>query len=81
MSDLPTSSVLRPTATQLPIEWYFDPQVYELERRLLFDQGPGYLGHELMVPNVGDYHVIDEQGQGRVLVRNAQGIEIGRAHV
>ena len=76
MSDLPTSSVLRPTATQLPIEWYFDPQIYALERRLLFDQGPGYLGHELMVPKVGDYHVIDWQDEGRALVRNEHGIEL-----
>ena len=76
MSDLPTSSVLRPTATQLPIEWYFDPHIYELEKRLLFDQGPGYLGHELMVPNAGDYQVIDWQDAGRALVRNEHGIEL-----
>ncbi len=75
MSDLSTTA-LHASTTQLPISWYFDPNIYQLERRLLFDQGPGYVGHELMVPNVGDYHVLDWMDQGKVLVRDQHGIQL-----
>jgi len=27
-------------------DWYFDPRVAEIERKLLFEGGPGYVGHE-----------------------------------
>src|SRR6266704_2929813 len=58
MSDLPSSRTLTPNTSQLPVSWYFDPQVFELEQKQLFASGPGYVGHELMVPNTGDYHNI-----------------------
>lgn len=61
---------------QLPVDWYLDPRVLELEKQLLFDQGPGYVGHELMVPNVGDYYVLGWQNSARVLIRNESGIEL-----
>src|SRR2546427_6065901 len=32
MSDLPSSRRLKPNTSQLPVSWYFDPQVFELER-------------------------------------------------
>lgn len=76
MSDLFTPSALRPTLTQLPIDWYFDPAIYEIEKKVLFENGPNYVGHELMVPNVGDYHVLDWMNEGKVLVRNPQGVEL-----
>src|SRR6266853_6667993 len=46
MSDLPSSRRLKPNASQLPVSWYFDPQVFELEQKLLFANSPGYVGHE-----------------------------------
>ena len=61
MSDLPSSRRLKPGASQLPVGWYFDQQVFELEQKLLFDGGPGYVGHELMVPEPGDYHSLDRK--------------------
>src|SRR6266487_327387 len=76
MSDLPSSRRLKPNASQLPVSWYFDPQVFELEQRLLFANSPGYVGHELMVPNPGDYHTLAWMDHGKVLVRNANGIEL-----
>jgi len=76
MSDLPSSRALRPAASQLPVSWYFDPKIFELERNLLFAAGPGYVGHELMVPNVGDYRTLATTDHGKVLVRNARGIEL-----
>src|SRR5690606_993838 len=41
-----------------------------------FRNGPRYVGHELMVPEPGDYHVLDAERGGRVLVRSEDGIEL-----
>ena len=76
MSDLSSVTAFRKTSPQLPVQWYFDPRIYEVEQRLLFDNGPGYVGHELMVPNAGDYHVLDWQDNAQALVRNTNGIEL-----
>lgn len=64
------------THPQLSIDWYWDPQIYELEKQLLFSQGPGYVGHELMVPEMGDYYVLAAQNNAKVLVRNENGVEL-----
>lgn len=58
----------------LPISWYFDPGWFEREMLLLFEKGPGYVGHELMVPDVGDYHVLPWTENGKLLVRSADGV-------
>ena len=76
MSDLSTVAVFSRTSPQLPAHWYFDPALHEIEKRLLFDDGPGYVGHELMVPNVGDYHSLEWLGNARALVRNERGVEL-----
>ncbi len=76
MTDLANLSALTTTPTQLPVDWYFDRGIYELELKLLFDQGPGYVGHELMVPETGDYHTLEWSGHGKTLFRNANGIEL-----
>ncbi|MEW5892035.1 MAG: aromatic ring-hydroxylating dioxygenase subunit alpha [Pseudomonadota bacterium] len=77
MSDLTSASVLTKTSPALTVNWYFDPKIYELEMQLLFQQGPGYVGHELMVPNLGDYQVLDWlNGGGKMLVRNDGGVEL-----
>lgn len=76
MSDLSSIAAFSKTSPQLPVNWYFDPRVHELEKRLLFDEGPGYVGHELMVPNAGDYRALEWLGNARALVRNANGVEL-----
>ncbi|MDH5536466.1 MAG: Rieske (2Fe-2S) protein, partial [Betaproteobacteria bacterium] len=76
MSDLSRIATVQTASPQLPVHWYFDPRIFELEKRLLFDQGPGYIGHELMVPNVGDYHSLEWLGHAKALVRNPNGIEL-----
>ncbi|MHB0992135.1 MAG: aromatic ring-hydroxylating oxygenase subunit alpha [Burkholderiales bacterium] len=74
MSDLAVASQLSHTASQLPVSWYFDPDIYALELEILFARGPGYVGHQLMVPESGDYHVLDTTNQASMLVRNERGI-------
>jgi phenylpropionate dioxygenase-like ring-hydroxylating dioxygenase large terminal subunit len=76
MSDLGRREYLTPSRTQLPVSAYFDEALFRREIESLFRNGPGYVGHELMVPDLGDYHVLDAERGGRVLVRNADGVEL-----
>lgn len=76
MSDLSSVTALRQAAPQLPVSWYFDPRILEVEQRLLFENGPGYVGHELMAPNIGDYHALAWHGNAQALVHNTNGVEL-----
>jgi choline monooxygenase len=76
MSDLSSASVLSTASSQLPVSWYFDPRIHEIEKRLFFDCGPGYVGHELMVPNVGDYHALEWLNNAKALVRSEHGVKL-----
>ncbi len=76
MSDLAESSALSLTTPQLPVSWYFDPVIYELELKHLFKHGPVYAGHELMVPEAGDYHALEVFGGARLLVNNGQDLQM-----
>ncbi|HYP66770.1 MAG TPA: aromatic ring-hydroxylating dioxygenase subunit alpha [Thiobacillaceae bacterium] len=77
MSNLADSvSALSRAKPQLPVSWYLDPEIHALEHKLLFAAGPNYVGHELMVPETGDYHVLEGCDGGKVLVRSQAGIEL-----
>ena len=76
MSNLATVTQLSTATPQLPVAWYFDPKIHELEQKYLFSRGPNYVGHELMVPNVGDYFPLQAQDFSKMLVRNDIGVEL-----
>ena len=76
MSELATIAKLARSDAQLPVNVYFDDALLQQEIQQLFRQGPRYVGHELMVPNVGDFATLAWENEGRMLVRNAQGIEL-----
>ncbi|MEX8518543.1 MAG: aromatic ring-hydroxylating dioxygenase subunit alpha [Leptothrix sp. (in: b-proteobacteria)] len=77
MSDLSiTLEALKQSRTQLPVSSYFDAALFKEEMRLIFQPGPRYLGHELMVPQVGDYHALAHEGEGRALIRTDKGVEL-----
>ncbi len=59
-------------APQLPVSWYFDDKLFELEKKLFFDAGPGYVGHELMVPGAHDYRSLEWLDHARLLVRQGE---------
>ncbi|MEY2718491.1 MAG: hypothetical protein RL539_1523, partial [Pseudomonadota bacterium] len=61
--------------TQLPVSAYFDAGLFQLEMEKLFKPGPSYIGHQLMVPERGDYFALPAEHEGRVLIHNDQGIE------
>ena len=71
MSDL--SLQLQQAASQLPVSSYFDPQLFEREMETIFKTGPRYVGHQLAIPEPGDYFALPHESEGRALVRNAQG--------
>ena len=69
MSDVLTRARLKPSAPQLPMSWYFDREIFEREQATVFANGPHYVGHELMVPEPGDYITLDSARHGKMLVR------------
>jgi choline monooxygenase len=58
------------TGVGLPISWYFDPAILEIERQKLFGAGPTYAGHSSLVSNDGDYMALGGQQAGKLLVRH-----------
>ena len=74
MSDL--SLQLQQAASQLPVSSYFDEALFQREVDVLFQRGPRYVGHQLSVPNEGDYHALPQEGGGRALLRTPRGVEL-----
>ena len=74
MSDL--SLQLQQAHSQLPVSSYFDPALYQREQARIFQPGPHYVGHHLAVPEPGDYYTLPQEGDGRVLVRTPNGVEL-----
>jgi phenylpropionate dioxygenase-like ring-hydroxylating dioxygenase large terminal subunit len=54
----------------LPISWYFDPEILEIERRDLLGAGPTFAGHASLVRDEGDFVVRGGRAAGQVLVRH-----------
>jgi len=62
--------------TQLPVSAYFDQALYEREQERIIRPGPRYVGHQLAVPEVGDYLALAQEGEGRALVRGHDGVQL-----
>jgi choline monooxygenase len=77
MSDLSLApDVLARSRTQLPVTAYYDEGLFRKELETIFRAGPRYLGHELAVPQVGDYYALPQEGEGRALVRTPEGVQL-----
>jgi len=76
MSDLATKANLARSNAQLPVGVYFDEALLAEEIQRLFRAGPRYVGHELMLPEIGDFVTLASEKEGRILVRSQQGIEL-----
>ena len=74
MSDL--SLQLQQESSQLPVTSYFDEALFQRELETIFQSGPRYVGHQLAVPEEGDYYALPHEGEGRALVRSTQGVEL-----
>lgn len=60
----------------IPIHWYFDPSIYNLEKEFVFKQNPQYVGHRLLVPNLGDYYVLKRSNDTEMLIHHQDGINL-----
>ena len=77
MSDLSvTLAALERSRSQLSVNSYFDDGLFRREMATLFANRPRYLGHELAVPEVGDFYALPQETEGRALVRTSTGIEL-----
>ncbi len=77
MSDLSFSlKSLERSRSQLSVKSYFDEELFSREQALIFQHSPRYVGHELTVPEVGDYQALAQEGEGRALVRTGHGVEL-----
>jgi phenylpropionate dioxygenase-like ring-hydroxylating dioxygenase large terminal subunit len=77
MSDLSiTLEALERARSQLHVSTYFDEGLFRKEQETIFRDGPRYLGHELAVPQVGDYYALPQEGEGRALVRTPTGVQL-----
>jgi choline monooxygenase len=74
MSDL--SLQLQQARSQLPVSSYFDQALFQRELETLFQRGPRYVGHQLAVPNPGDYLALPQENGGRALVNTGRGVEL-----
>ena len=74
MSDL--SLQLQQAQAQLPVTSYFDDALFQRELETIFQSGPRYVGHQLAVPEMGDYFALPQESGGRVLVRSHKGVEL-----
>ncbi len=77
MSDLSSGvQALGRSCPQLGVSAYFDADLFQREIEQVFKRVPRYIGHELMVPEVGDFHVLPQESEGRTLVRTERGVEL-----
>jgi choline monooxygenase len=67
---------IKMSSPQLPVSWYVDPKVYEVEKKYLFPKSSKYLGHTLMVPNQGDYYTLPWTNHAQSIIHHAQGISV-----
>ena len=74
MSDL--SLQLQQARSQLPVQSYFDAELFRRELETLFKPGPVYVGHAAYVPEVGDFYALPQENEGRALIRTEQGITL-----
>jgi choline monooxygenase len=75
MSDLGRREHLARSSAQLSVSAYFDESLLKREIERLFKGGPGYVGHDLMVPEAGGYFTLPGEKHGRMLVRDSNTVQ------
>src|ERR1700756_975034 len=72
MSNLSNALQLRSVHSRRPVTAYFDEALLTREIDTLFKKGPRYIGHDLMVPEAGDYFALPSEREGRAFECNQQ---------
>jgi phenylpropionate dioxygenase-like ring-hydroxylating dioxygenase large terminal subunit len=76
MTDIGREAHVAPAQTQLSVSNYFDERIFALEQERIFQRSALYVGHEKLVPEIGDWRTLAHEGAGRALVRGASGVEL-----
>ncbi|HEY0296302.1 MAG TPA: aromatic ring-hydroxylating dioxygenase subunit alpha [Bordetella sp.] len=79
MTDIGRMAHVVPARSPLAVSTYFDEALFAREQERIFKQSSLYIGHEKLVPEVGDWRALIQENNGRALVRNAlgpQGVEL-----
>ncbi|MCC2596429.1 aromatic ring-hydroxylating dioxygenase subunit alpha [Pusillimonas sp. MFBS29] len=76
MTDIGRQAQFAPAHTQLSVNSYFSDEIFEQEQALIFSQSSLYVGHEKLVPGIGDWRTLPQERAGRVLIRNPDGVEL-----
>ncbi|HPG63356.1 MAG TPA: aromatic ring-hydroxylating dioxygenase subunit alpha, partial [Casimicrobium sp.] len=71
-----TDAQIAAPVSQLPPAAYFDESLLAREREILFARGPGYAGHQLMVPSVNDFAVLATRNNAQALTHTASGVNL-----
>jgi choline monooxygenase len=61
-------------AHTVPARWYFDPELYELERRTVFGDTWQYVGRSSAVAQPGAFLAADVAGEPIVVIRDTEGV-------
>ncbi len=76
MTDIGREAHFALAHAQLSVDSYFDDAIFAREQALIFKNSARYIGHEKLVPEIGDWRALAHENAGRVLVRNSQGVEL-----
>ncbi|HLV29152.1 MAG TPA: aromatic ring-hydroxylating dioxygenase subunit alpha [Burkholderiaceae bacterium] len=76
MTDIGRAAHTALAQTQIPVHSYFDDALFAREQELIFKQSSVYVGHELMVPESGDWRSLVQERSGRALVRDGTGVSL-----
>src|SRR5690606_12411101 len=76
MTDIGRQAHFAPAHTQLSASSYFSETIFEQELALIFKNSALYVGHEKLVPEIGDWRTLPQEQAGRALVRHPQGVEL-----
>jgi phenylpropionate dioxygenase-like ring-hydroxylating dioxygenase large terminal subunit len=65
-----------PPIRTLPLAWYFEPEILDIEKRTIFAAGPEYVGCVPMVPERGCYHTVPQRDHGEMIVHDGERVRL-----
>jgi len=71
-----SAAQMRAARSSLAVDAYFDPEQFAREQVCIFQRAPRYVGHHQMVPELGDWQTLVQEGAGRVLVHTPSGVHL-----
>ena len=76
MNDIVRRAHLLSTQPQLPVQAYFDADLFQREMAMFERQAARYVGHRQWVPEVGDWRTLAHEDNARVLVHGKAGVQL-----